>query len=232
MTSDWTWAASSWAMGQRIRGRGGGSGAAGYPGICRPPWAPASWTDRPAAPILGTMPRPGATGTVDSRSSVRLAASVLAAGLLAAIGACGGSGDSPPGSANGAAAGFLDDIEAGRFAAACARVAPDVAADIRLSALANLHVPAGTRRARISFIRRANARARRCPGAMALRTSQVQAVLPRLRSATTAAEVSMLSAADAVIDAKRQLWVLHRGNRRWTITEADAFISGECGPPC
>lgn len=179
------------------------------------------------------MSHPGATGTVTSRSSVRLAVSVLlAAGSLAAVGACGGSGDSPPGSANAAAAGFLQDIESGRFEAACGRIAPQVAADIRLSALGNLQVPAGSLPDRRAFIRRAHAQARRCPGAVALRTSQVRALLPRLRSATAAAAATAASSADVVIDAQRQLWVLHRGDSRWTITGADAFTSGECGPPC
>jgi len=63
----------------------------------------------------------------------------------------------PRGTPRAAVLAFYDDVEAGRFAAACARLDPAQAKLMQVLAQGNLRIPAGTHAERRSYIRRTNA---------------------------------------------------------------------------
>lgn len=152
---------------------------------------------------------------------------LLGAGSLLAGMACGGGSGSPAGSANDAVLRFLDDLQARHFAAACARVTPEVASEIRHAVLAELRVPVGTASSRLAFIRRANTSTRRCSVAVAWRTRQVRTLLPRLRTAALETKATRLGTTDWVIDPSGQMWVVSERGDRWVISAANAFVTRE-----
>ena len=92
----------------------------------------------------------------------------LVVATLVAAG-CGGQGKAdrpsqPTGTPRAALLAFYDDVLAGRYAAACARLHPSVAeTNVAREAKADLRIPAGTHAARMRYIRETHAAIRTCP---------------------------------------------------------------------
>ena len=145
---------------------------------------------------------------------------VLAAVALVAVG-CGGQGKAdrpsqPQGTPRAALLAFYDDVLAGRYAAACARLDPAGVKDVAREAKADLRIPAGSHAERMRFIRETSAAIKTCPdGLRRLMLDHPDGMRKTRARAAKARQVKPFPT--AVWEFGNSDWIVQWANGRWTI---------------
>jgi len=144
----------------------------------------------------------------------------LVAVALVAIG-CGGQGKAdrpsqPKGTPRAALLAFYDDVLAGRYAAACARLDPAGVKDVPREAKADLRIPAGTHAERMRFIRETSAAIETCPdGLRRLMLDRPDGMRKARARAAKARQIKPFPT--AVWEFGNSDWIVQWANGRWTI---------------
>jgi len=147
---------------------------------------------------------------------------MLALVVVAAVAAgCGGQGKAdrpsqPTGTPRAALLAFYDDVLAGRYAAACARLDPTGVKDVPLTAKGSLRIPDGTHAERMRFIRETSATIRTCPDGLRRLVLDHSRGLRKARArAAKARQVKPFPV--AVWEFGNSDWIVQWANGRWTI---------------
>jgi len=150
---------------------------------------------------------------------------VLIAVAAAVASGCGDGDSTPKAPPRSSVTGFLGELAAGRFAAACARVDPSLLPDIRTSALADLKLPAHDRAARRAAIERAGRTTNGCPRILRLRASQLGAErIAALRAAAASTDITQAGNTGVWLFAPDQTWAVRPRNGSWSIIIADPLM--------
>lgn len=165
-------------------------------------------------------------GAVSMRGPVVLIA-LLSVALLAA-----GCGDDTPakpqGSPRAAVLRYLDDIQAGRTAAACAAMNDETKRFVRVSLLGSLRIPPGTHAARRRYIEEQRVASLTCAGTMRLAARLLS--ISKIRERAVSAKLRRMTSVDAPGPVYWTLgddqdWVLKSGDSRWIVDGSNALQS-------
>jgi len=156
-------------------------------------------------------------------------------GLAALIGVavvaigCGGDGERqaavPAGTPRAAVLRLIDDVRAGRYAAACARMDPQDVESQRLALLGQLSIPKGTHAERRRYIEAQRVASIPCVGTVRLMARELGRDLPAIRARAAAARVSPLAPKGVTVPGPA-LWQL--GDQEWVVSPVDGrwIVSG------
>ncbi|MET0603443.1 MAG: hypothetical protein ABW167_15765 [Baekduia sp.] len=129
----------------------------------------------------------------------------------------------PPKEARQAIVSCLQAVQDGRFSAACARLTPEARAELRDLAWGSFRVRPGTLAERERQVAQAHDRARTCPGAIAMLTSELGSKVADLIRGAASAQVSFLFASRELVVLDDEAWVVRRGDDSWMIESYNAI---------
>ena len=152
----------------------------------------------------------------------------LTVGALVAAG-CGdddrGAPATPAGTPRAAVLRLIDDVRAGRYAAACARMDPEDVESQRLELLGQLRLPEGTHAERRKYIEAQRIASIPCTGTVRLMARELGRDLPAIRARAAAARLSQLAPKGVAVTDPAP-WQL--GDQEWVISPRDGrwIVSG------
>lgn len=149
---------------------------------------------------------------------------LIIAALCAVLAGCGG--DDPPapsGSPRAPVLRFLADLQAGRYAQACAALDPVDVRNTRLNVISSARPPQGLSRAELRrWVRQLDADTKRCPVTLRLLAEQLSGRLPAITAAARTAAVRRLGESE-VRFLGPQDWAVEPRDGAWRIIGADAL---------
>lgn len=158
---------------------------------------------------------------------IRASVLVLAFAVAAPLAGCGDDAKpaAPVGTPRAAVLGFIGDVQAGRYADACARLDPATTPDLRILALSERTPPAGGIAVRKAYNRRIERETKRCAVSVRLLAEQLGPQgLHRLRTSAVAAKVTSPRGSGVSILGNEE-WIVEPRDGSWVITGTDAIPS-------